>query len=431
MNKKRVIILGAAGRDFHDFNTFFRNNPHYKVICFTAAQIPNISNRKYPKQLSGRKYPNGIPIYPEKDLAKLIKKYKIDQVIFSYSDVTHNHVMHLASIALANGAEFKLLSPKQTMLKSKKPVIAVTATRTGAGKSQTSRKIVELLKEKGKKVATIRHPMPYGDLKKQICQKFTCYKDLIKQNCTIEEIEEYEPYIERGLTVYSGVDYEKILRLAEKENDIILWDGGNNDLPFIKPNLHIVVADPLRPGDELRYHPGETNLRMADVVIINKIDSATKKNIQIVEDNIKKVNPKAKIIKAKSPIKISSKVRNKIVLIIEDGPTLTHGGMNYGAGYIGAKKLNCKIIDPRKYAVGSIKQVYKKYPNLKKIIPALGYSKKQLKELEQTINKAKCQAVIIGTPIDLSRYIKINKPTYRVSYSLDEKPKLKNIIKVF
>ena len=432
--KKKVIILGAAGRDFHDFNTYFRDNEDYEVVCFTATQIPDISGRKYPAELAGALYPNGIPIKDEKELAGLIKEHNIDEVVFSYSDVTHEHVMHLGSICLANGADFKLIG-KHMMVKSTKPVISVCAVRTGCGKSQVSRKIVSILKEKGVKAVAIRHPMPYGDLVKQAVQRFETYEDLDKHECTIEEMEEYEPYIERGLIIYAGVDYEKILREAEKEADIILWDGGNNDFPFYKPDLHIVVADPHRPGHELKYHPGEANFRMADVIIVNKIGTAEQENVNIVLNNIKKFNPNAEIIKANSPVTIENEeeIKGKKVLVVEDGPTLTHGGMAYGAGYVIAKKLGCEIINPREYAVGSIKETFNKFKHLKEILPAMGYGEKQMEELQETINKIDCDAVIIGTPIDLAKHINIGKPNYRTVYNLEEigEPDLKHVLDKF
>jgi predicted GTPase len=398
----------------------YRNNPNYEVVAFTATQIPGISNRIYPKELAGKLYPNGIPIFDEEKLEELIKKYKVDEVVFSYSDISHEYVMHKASIVLANGANFVLIGPNATMLKSKKPVIAITAVRTGAGKSPTSRKVCEILRKKGKKVVVIRHPMPYGNLKEQICQRFEKFEDLYKYNCTIEEREEYEPFIEMGIVVYSGVDYEKILRKAEKEADIIVWDGGNNDFPFIKPDLHIVVTDARRAGHEVKYHPGETNLRMADIIIINKVHDTKSKNIRIIEKNIKTINPKAKVIYTDLIIVPEKIIRRKKVLAVEDGPTLTHGELATGAAYLIAKKLGCKIVDPRKYAVGSIKEAYKKYKHLGKVLPALGYTKKQIKELQKTINRTKCEFVIIGTPIDLRRFMKINKPSVRVKYELKE-----------
>jgi len=433
---KRDIILGAAGRDFHNFNVFFRDNPDYEVVAFTATQIPDIEGRIYPPELAGDLYPNGIPIWSEDDLEKIIKEHDIDIAVFAYSDVSHEHVMHLASRAHAAGADFWLLGPKSTMLKSSKPVIAVTAVRTGSGKSQTSRKVAKILKELGYKVAVIRHPMPYGDLRKQIVQRFATYEDLDKYECTIEEREEYEPHIDYGHIVYAGVDYEKILREAEKEADIILWDGGNNDFPFYEPDLWIVVADPHRPGHELKYHPGETNFRSADVIIINKVETAYPENVQKVRENIEKVNPNAIVIEAASPIFVDKPelIKDKRVLVVEDGPTLTHGGMKYGAGYVAAKKFGAKeIIDPRPYAVGSIVETYRKYPHLDVILPAMGYGKKQIKELEETINRADADVVVIGTPIDLRRILNINKPAVRVRYELEEigQPKLYDILKDF
>lgn len=426
MTPKRILIMGAAGRDFFNFNQVYRDNPNYEVVGFTAAQIPGISGRVYPKEVAGGLYPKGISIYPEEQLPELIRKLKVDQVVFAYSDVQHEYVMHKASIALSNGADFVLLGPNSTMLKSSKPVISVTAVRTGAGKSQVTRKIAKLLKNKGKKVVVIRHPMPYGDLKKQIVQRFATYDDLDWHNATIEEREEYEPHINNGIVVYAGVDYEKILRRAEKEADSIIYDGGNNDFSFIKSNLYIVVVDPHRAGHELTYHPGETNLRMADVVIVNKIDSAKKLDIRQVIENVKSVNPRAKIILAKSPVTVDKPelIKGKSVLVVEDGPTLTHGGMPYGAGTVAAKRYGCKIVDARKYAVGSIKDIYKKYTHLARELPAMGYSKNQIKELEKTINSAKCDAVIDATPVTLPRLMKINKPVVQVNYELEEVGKL-------
>jgi len=370
--------------------------------------------------LAGDLYPNGIPIVDEEKLEELIKKYEVDEVVFSYSDVSHEYVMHKASIALANGASFVLLGPEATMLKSRKPVVAITAVRTGSGKSPTSRKVCEILRRKGKRVVVMRHPMLYGNLKEQICQRFEKFEDLDRYNCTIEEREEYEPFIEMGIVVYAGVDYEKILRQAEKEADVIIWDGGNNDFPFIKPDLHIVVVDARRAGHEIKYHPGETNLRMADVVIINKIHSASLKNVKTVERNVRTVNPKAKVIYADLVIIPEKVVKRKRVLVVEDGPTLTHGELATGAAYIFAEKFGCKIVDPRKYAVGSIREVYRKYRHLGKVLPAVGYTKKQMEELQETINRAKCEFVIIGTPIDLAKFIKVNKPCIRVKYELKE-----------
>ncbi len=431
MKPKRILIMGAAGRDFHNFNTVYRNNPNCEVVAFTATQIPGIAGRKYPKELAGELYPKGIPIYPEEKLAYLIKKFKVDQVVFAYSDVSHEYVMHKASIALSNGADFVLLGPNSTMLKSSKPVISVTAVRTGSGKSQTSRAIAKILKKNGKKVVAVRHSMPYGNLLKQISQRFANEKDFDKYNTTIEEEEEYQPWIDNGFVVYAGVDYEKILREAEKEASVILWDGGNNDVSFLKSDLYIVVVDPHRAGHELTYHPGETNLRMADVVVVNKIDSAKKSDIRQVIKNTKSVNPKAKIILAKSVVTVDKPelIKGKKVLVVEDGPTLTHGGMPYGAGTVAASKYRSKIIDARKYAVGSIKEIYKKYPHLTKELPAMGYSKKQIKELERTINSAKCDVVIDATPVTLPRLMKINKPVVQVNYELQEVGKL-NLVKV-
>ncbi|MFH1584277.1 MAG: cyclic 2,3-diphosphoglycerate synthase [Actinomycetota bacterium] len=436
MEPKKVVIMGAAGRDFHNFNVYYRNNPDYKVVAFTATQIPDIHGRKYPAELAGNLYPDGIPIYSENELEKIIKEDKVDEVVFAYSDVSHNYVMHTASRTQSVGANFILLGPNSTMIKSEKPVVSVCAVRTGSGKSQTSRRVSKILIESGKKVVVIRHPMPYGDLVKQRCQRFENYDDLDRYECTFEEREEYEPHIESKIVVYAGVDYEEILRKAEKEAEIILWDGGNNDFPFYFPDLHIVVADPHRPGHELLYHPGETNLRMADVVVINKIDTAAADKIINVQENIKSVNPKAKVVFAESPISIDRPelIRNKRALVIEDGPTLTHGEMSFGAGFIAAQRAEAsEIIDPRPYAVGSIKDIYKKYTHLEKILPAMGYSDEQIKELEQTIINSPCEVVVVGTPINLLKLIKINKPAVRVKYELKDvgTPNLKQIIKQF
>jgi len=419
--KIKVIIMGAAGRDFHNFNVYYRNNDAYEVVAFTATQIPGIECRNYPTELAGPKYPKGIPILPESELPKLIKDNDIDEVVFAYSDVSHEYVMRKASLVLANKPDFRLMGPKATMLKSELPVVSICAVRTGSGKSQTSRQIAKILKNKGLRVAAIRHPMPYGDLRKQIWQRFATYEDLDKYECTIEEREEYEPHIDNGIVVYAGADYEKILREAEKESDVIVWDGGNNDMPFYWPDLNIVVADPHRAGHELLYHPGETNLRMADVVIINKIDTADPQKVNIVRENIKMANPKATILDAASPVTAqnSELIRGKRVLVVEDGPTLTHGGMAYGAGTIMAKNSGAKeIVDPRPYAVGSIKEAYKRYPHLGALLPALGYDDKQVEELKETIDYVPCDVVVIGTPIDLRRIITINKPTVRVYYDL-------------
>lgn len=421
MQKIKVIIMGAAGRDFHNFNVYFRNNDAYEVVAFTATQIPGIEGRTYPPELAGPNYPNGIPIYPEEELPRLIKEFDVDQVVFAYSDVSHEYVMHKASVALANGADFRLMGPKTTMLKAKVPLVSVCAVRTGSGKSQTSRQVAKILRSKGLKVVVIRHPMPYGDLREQICERFASYEDLDKYKCTIEEREEYEPHIDNGIIVYAGVDYGEILREAEKEADVIVWDGGNNDLPFYKSDLHIVVADPHRAGNELTYYPGETNLRMANVVIINKVDTADPKNVEAVKENIRMVNPNAKILEAASPITADRPelIKGKKVLVIEDGPTLTHGNMPYGAGAIISKKLGAsEIVDPRPYAVGSIKETYKKYTHLGAILPAVGYGERQIAELKETIDKTPCDTVVIGTPIDLRRVMTIDKPTVRVKYEL-------------
>jgi predicted GTPase len=433
MQKKKVLIMGAAGRDFHNFNTVFRDNPLYEVIAFTATQIPNIEGRKYPAKLAGKLYPRGIPIVSETDLVELIEKYKIDEVVFSYSDVSYDYVMHKAAAVMAAGADFKLLGRESTTLKSKRPVIAVCATRTGSGKSQTTRKVCELLKAKGIKPVAIRHPMPYGDLTKQICQRFASLADLDKHRCTIEEREEYEPHIREGTIVYAGVDYGVILSEAEKEARVIVWDGGNNDIPFYRPDLHITVVDPHRPGDELGYFPSETNLLLADVVLINKVDSADYQDIEQVRFNVRKTNPDAVMIEAASPIFLNhpEKIQGKRVLVVEDGPTLTHGGMTYGAGVIAADKFGAKeIIDPRPWVKGEIKKAFEKYPHIGPLLPALGYSAKEIKDLETTINSIPCDAVIIGTPIDLTRLLKINKPLVRVRYDLQEigKPDLEEVM---
>ncbi len=431
-----TIIVGAAGRDFHNFNMLYRDNETYNVIAFTAAQIPNIAGRKYPAALAGKSYPKGIPIYEEKDLEQLIRTHHVDEVVFSYSDVTYRHVMSLGSRVTTAGADFKILSAHNTMIKSNKPVISVCAVRTGSGKSQTCRKVSKLLHEFGFRVAAVRHPMPYGDLEKQKVQRFATVGDLKKHKCTIEEMEEYEPHIVSGTIIYAGVDYEAILRQAENDADIIIWDGGNNDLPFYKPDVHIVVADPLRVGDELRYYPSEANLRMADVVVINKIDSATPESVFTLRENIRSVNTKAKIIDAASPIMLehSELVAGKSVLVIEDGPTLTHGEMKFGAGTVAAQKFGAaKIIDPRPYATGEIRKTYESYPNIGVLLPAMGYSDRQIRDLETTINKVPCDVVIVGTPIDLNRIIKIKKPALRVTYELEEigEPSLRTILREF
>ncbi|HEC76837.1 MAG TPA: GTPase [Thermoplasmatales archaeon] len=414
---KKVVIMGAAGRDFHNFNVFYRNNEEYRVVAFTATQIPNIAGRKYPPELAGKLYPDGIPIYEEEELAEIIKEKGVDEVVFSYSDVSYDYVMEKASIANTAGANFKLLSPKKTMIKSKKPVIAVCAVRTGCGKSQFSRKIFEILSKKYKVVA-VRHPMPYGNLVKQKCQRFASYDDLERYECTIEEREEYEPYIDMGGVVYAGVDYEEILENAEKEAEIIIWDGGNNDYSFYNPDLYITIADPHRAGDEIRYYPGEINVRLADIVFINKTDTADESKIVEVEKNVRKINPAAKIIRAVSPIKVDGDIKGKRVIVVEDGPTLTHGGMPYGAGTIAARQNGADIVDARENAVGSIKETFKKYPHLNKILPAVGYEERQISELEETINATDCDLILSATPIDLKRVINVNKEIIRVRYEV-------------
>ncbi len=421
MSKTRVIIMGAAGRDFHNFNVYFRGHEKYEVVAFTATQIPNIENRRYPPELAGPGYPQGIPIYEEKELAHLIAKYDVDQVIFAYSDVSHEYVMHRASLVLAAGADFRLMGGKATMLQASVPVVTVCAVRTGSGKSQTTRRVAEILRDKGKQVVIVRHPMPYGDLVKQACQRFATYEDLDRHNCTIEEREEYEPHIDRGVVVYAGVDYQRILDAAQAEADVIIWDGGNNDLPFYRPDLHIVVVDPHRAGHETRYHPGEANLRLADVVVINKIDTADLANVAAVRANIRAANPEATLIEAASPIFVEDPkaIQGKRVLVIEDGPTLTHGGMAYGAGTVAAQRFGAaQIVDPRPYAVNSIVETYEKYPNTGAVLPAMGYDAHQIAELEQTINDTPCDMVIVATPIDLSRVLSISRPYQRVRYEL-------------
>ena len=432
----KTIIMGAAGRDFHNFNMIYRDNDLYTVVAFTAAQIPNIAGRKYPASLAGRLYPKGIPIYEEKNLESLIIENGIEEVVFAYSDVPYRRVMSLGSRATSAGAHFKLLGAGQTMMKSTKPVISVCAVRTGSGKSQTCRKVAKLLHEKGYRVAAVRHPMPYGDLEKQKVQRFASLDDLKKHKCTIEEMEEYEPHIVSGTIIYAGVDYEAILRQAELDADIIIWDGGNNDLPFYKPDLHIVVADPLRAGDELLYYPSEANLRLADAVIINKIDSATPDAVKHLRDNIRSVNARAKVIDAASPITLehNEMVSGKKVLVIEDGPTLTHGEMKIGAGTVAAQKFGAaELIDPRPYTKGEIRKTYETYPKIGVLLPAMGYSEKQIRDLEATINKVPCDVVIIGTPIDLKRIIKIRKPALRVTYELEEigEPNLQTLLAEF
>ena len=436
MQRKRILIMGAAGRDFHNFNVYFRDNEEFEVVAFTATQIPDIDGRKYPAELAGKLYPNGIDIYPEDKLPELIKKFDVDKVVFAYSDVPYDYIMSRSAIVNAAGADFVLMGAKATQIKSSKPVIAVCAVRTGCGKSQTTRKVAKILQEAGKRVVAIRHPMPYGNLVEQKVQRFAELSDLDKYKCTIEEREEYEPHIVSGTIIYAGVDYEAILREAEKEADIILWDGGNNDLPFYKTDLHITVADPHRPGDELFYYPGEANLRAADVVIINKIDTADPDSILAVRENIQMVNPDAVVIDGASPIFVEGyeQIKGKRVLVVEDGPTLTHGEMTYGAGVVAAEKFGAsELVDPRPYTVGTITETFKKYPDIGTLLPAMGYGEQQIKDLEATINKADADLVIIGTPIDLRKLVNINKPAVRVTYELQEigKPDLTDMLKKF
>ncbi len=439
MAKKNVIIIGAAGRDFHNFNTYFRGNKDYNVVAFTAAQIPDIDGRKYPAELAGDLYPEGIPILAEEELGNLIKEHNIDDCVFSYSDVPYNRVMNISALVNAAGANFMLLGPDDTMIKSEKPVIAVVATRTGCGKSQTSRKVIEYLMEKGLKVVAIRHPMPYGNLVEQKVQRFAEVSDLKKHKCTVEEMEEYEPHVVRGNVIYAGVDYEAIVRAAEKDPDgcdVILWDGGNNDFSFYKPDLTITVADPHRPGNELSYYPGEVNMRLADAIVINKMDSASPEGIQTVRESIEKVNPDAYVIDGASPIRVDdpSIIKGKRVLVVEDGPTLTHGEMKLGAGTVAARKFGAaELIDPRPFAVGKLAETFEIYPNIGVLLPAMGYSDQQLKDLETTINNTDCDAVIIGTPIDLNRIIDIKKPNTRVYYDLQEigKPDINDLLTDF
>ncbi len=422
--RTKTIIMGAAGRDFHNFNVVYRDNDRYEVVAFTATQIPNIEGRRYPAVLAGRLYLQGIPIHPESDLEKLIKQHGVQEVVFAYSDVPYNYLMDRCSIVNAAGADFKLLGARATMLKSTKPVISICAVRTGCGKSQTTRRVAELLRDRGLKVAAVRHPMPYGDLAKQKVQRFATLDDLRKHECTIEEIEEYEPHIVSGTIVYAGVDYGAILEQAQAEADVVLWDGGNNDTSFYVSDLHIVVADPLRVGNELTYYPGETNVRMADVVVINKVDTADGKAVSELRGNIRKLNARAIVIEAASPVSVERPelVTNKRVLVVEDGPTLTHGEMKYGAGHIAARQFGAAtIVDPRPYAVGSIKATFAKYNHVVDVLPAMGYGERQVRELEQTINAVPCDLVLIGTPIDLGRVLKINKPSMRVTYELEER----------
>src|SRR5436190_9123685 len=434
MNRTRVLVAGAAGRDFHNFNLVYRGREQFQVVGFTATQIPNIDGRVYPAELAGELYPEGIPIWPEADLERAIARNAVDEVVFAYSDVTHEHVMHLASRALAAGASYRLLSPRQTMLTSSKPVVAICAVRTGSGKSQTTRRVAALLRQAGKRVAVLRHPMPYGDLAAQAVQRFEHYEDLDAADATIEEREEYEPHLAEGNLVFAGIDYERILRAAEQEADVILWDGGNNDTPFVKPNLHLVVVDPHRPGHELRYHPGETNLRMADVCIVNKVDSAPQSGIDAVVDSIRTHNPHAKIVLAASPYEIegdASEIEGKRVLAVEDGPTLTHGEMTYGAAVLAAKRnAAAALVDPRPFAVGSIAETFEKYPHVGELLPAMGYGRRQMEELRETIARSDADLVLIGTPIDLRRLIELDKPAFRVRYRLQElgEPRLTDLL---
>ena len=434
MTPIRTLIMGAAGRDFHNFNVFFRDNKAYDVVAFTATQIPNIEGRRYPAGLAGSLYPEGISIFPESDLERLIAELEVEQVIFAYSDVPHEYVMHKASEVLAAGADFRLMGMKNTQIKSTKPVVSVCAVRTGSGKSQTTRRVSLILRSLGFRVAAIRHPMPYGDLVAQKIQRFADYSDLDKQNCTIEEREEYEPHLDNGILVYAGVDYEAILRQAEQEVDIILWDGGNYDFPFYVSDLAIVVADPHRPGHEKSYHPGETNVRSADVFVINKVDTAEPENVMKVRETLQQLNPGAQVIEAASPLFVDQPdlIRGKRVLVIEDGPTLTHGEMAYGAGWVAARRYGaCEIVDPRPFAVGSIISTYRKYPDTGPILPAMGYGDEMIHDLESTINNAPVDIVISATPIDLTRIIRVNKPMQRVRYELQEigKPTLEDILK--
>ncbi len=433
MSRTRVLIMGAAGRDFHNFNVFFRDKDAYDVVAFTATQIPNIERRVYPDALAGKLYPAGIPIYPESELRRLITELNVEQVVFAYSDVSHEYVMHKASEVLAAGADFRLMGLHATQIRSSKPVVSIGAVRTGAGKSQTTRRVIQVLQQLGYKVAAIRHPMPYGNLVKQTAQRFADYDDLDEYECTIEEREEYEPHIDRGVTVFAGVDYGRILQLAEQEVDIIVWDGGNNDLPFYRSDLHIVVVDPHRPGHEIAYHPGEANLRAADVIVINKIDTADLKNVNLVREHIFQANPGAQVVEGASPIFVDdpTAIRGKRVLVIEDGPTLTHGEMAYGAGVIAAQRFGAaEIVDPRPYAVGSILDTYRKYPTTGKVLPAMGYGEQQTKELEATINQTPADLAIIATPIDLRRIVNIKLPSQRVRYELQEigQPTLMDIL---
>jgi predicted GTPase len=431
---QRAIILGAAGRDFHNFNVYFRDNPEYDVVAFTATQIPNIADRRYPADLAGSRYPAGIPILPEEDLEEVIARHRADVVVFAYSDVSHEHVMHLASRALACGADYLLLGPRHTALQARVPVVAVCAARTGAGKSQTSRRIAGILSSWGKRVVTVRHPMPYGDLAKQRVQRFATYDDLARHAVTIEEREEYEPHLAAGRVVYAGVDYERILRQAEAEADVIVWDGGNNDLPFYRPDLHVVVVDPHRAGHSAAYHPGETNVRMAHVIVVNKLDTASDQEVQRALSAVHALNPGAVVVRAASPITADDPgaIRGKRVLVIEDGPTVTHGGMSFGAGWVAAKRFGAaEIVDPRPYAVGSIRETFARYPTTGMVLPAMGYGEDQVRELAETINRSPADVVIVGTPIDLRRLVRFDKPAVRIGYELEEigSPRLEDVLR--
>ncbi|MGC9357197.1 MAG: cyclic 2,3-diphosphoglycerate synthase [Anaerolineae bacterium] len=434
MEKIRVIIMGAAGRDFHNFNAYFRDNPRYEVVAFTATQIPNIEKRRYPPELAGDLYPEGIPIYPESQLPDLIREHGVQQVVFSYSDVPHEYVMHKASLVTSQGADFRLMGANSTMFESSKPVVAICAVRTGSGKSQTTRRVCDVLQSLGKKVVVVRHPMPYGDLVKQAVQRFADYEDLDENDCTIEEREEYEPHLDRGVVVYAGVDYESILREAESEADVVVWDGGNNDMPFFKPDLWITVADPHRPGHELTYYPGEANVRAADVIVLNKVDTADYANVLCVRSNIARINPDAVFLEAASPLFVDhpERIRGKRVLVIEDGPTLTHGEMAYGAGYVAAQRFGAaEIVDPRPYAMDSIAKTYEAYPTTGDVLPAMGYGEEQMQDLEETINNTPCDLVVVGTPIDLTRILKVRHPMERVRYELQVigQPTLEEILR--
>ncbi|HEY7727091.1 MAG TPA: cyclic 2,3-diphosphoglycerate synthase [Candidatus Eisenbacteria bacterium] len=430
---RRVVIMGAGGRDFHNFNMCFKNRPEYRVVAFTATQIPGIDDRRYPPSLSGRRYPKGIPILPEADLPAIVREHDVDEVVFAYSDVSHEYVMHKASWIASLGCDFRLMGPKCTMLPSRVPVIAVNAVRTGSGKSQTTRKVCDVLRGMGKHVVVVRHPMPYGDLTRQGVQRFASYADLDRQRCTIEEREEYEPHLDRGTVVLAGIDYAAILREAEKEADVVVWDGGNNDFSFFKPDLQIVVADPHRPGHERTYHPGEINVRLADVVVLNKETTTDYENVERVRASVQELNPRAIVVDAASPITVDRPelLRGRRVLVIEDGPTLTHGGMKYGAGVIAARRLGAaQIVDPRPWLKGGIRDIFRAYPDIGSLLPAMGYSKEQVRDLEATINACDCDVVAVATPIDLRRLVKVRRPMVRVRYELEEigHPKLAEII---